>query len=453
MQVGMKTRHFIFSLLPALALADNATMVPDDEPMLPPLPEELLHPQTGSAALPATAQPVVSYRAPKDEEQTWLKLLYVKDTEEWPSIFRRMASASHEKDMEMCHGYALWLKGQPLLHLRYDDDLSLSGIHADGHAYGVLFVEFSPWGIRVCPMEGYDLTGKNGGVCWQDAATRLWSWAEAEAFWAELPRLLKADKGRTTSAHDTAVKREVATLGQRMVVFWAPAGYPAKSWWAAFSRLHAAVGPQRFSLVAADGLNLWTDVTVPSVKPSSGAAAPATPAPAAATTNAAVTTTAAPTPITAAPPLHAATGKAPVKPASETTAGPALVPATPAPVPAATPATPGPVSAPVADAHPVPENLQPASGTERSVAPAASVRPWAMEGNTPPASAAGAKAKPAAPSTAPAPTGTAPAAATSAPAATAPAATTPAPAPPPAEAPATPSPSARGLEALPTIPH
>ncbi len=341
----MKIRHLVFSLLPALAAADEATTVPDDEPLLPALPEELLFPQKGNAELPATARPVISYRAPKDEEQTWLKLLYLKETETWPDIFRRMASASHEKDMQMCHGYSLWLKGQEkeLIDLRYDDDLSLSGIHADGHVYGVLFVEFNPYGVRVCPMQGYDLTGKNGGVCWQESATRLWSWAESEKFWAELPKLLKAEtKTRATSVHDTAVKRDVATRGERMVVFWASAGYPAKAWWSAFARLHTAVGSARFSLVALDGLNLWNDVEVPIITPVTkatgkaktaastaapatapaatsavpastappAATAPASPAgsPAATGASAGVSTAStpsAPTPVTVAPPLHA----------------------------------------------------------------------------------------------------------------------------------------------------
>ncbi len=431
----MKIRHLAFLLLPALAVADDATTVPDDEPWHPPLPEELLHPEKGNAALPATAQPVVSYRAPANEEQTWLKLLYVKGTEEWPGIFRRMADASRERNMQMCHGYALWLKGQELIHLRYDDDLSLSGIHADGHAYGVLFVEFNPYGVRVCPMEGYDLTGKNGGVCWQNAATRLWSWAEAEQFWAELPKLLKADvRTSISSAQDSAVKREVATKGQRMVVFWAPAGYPARAWWPSFARLHAAVGPQRFSLVAAEGLNLWTDVAVPSVHPAPSArpAAPATgvvPAPSS------------PTPITAAPPLHAATGKAPTTPAS----------ATPAPAPSATPAAPAPpsrteTSQPTAapapanppTASPIPDQLQPASGSPRDVAPAASVRPWALEGGVAPVPGAGRRAS----------TSPAPAEAAAPPPATPPSATPPTTAPPPATPPA-----GRTLDAVPTIPH
>ncbi len=363
----MKVRHLLVSLLPTLVVADNATTVPDDEPWHPPLPESLLHPQTGNAGVPATAQPVVSYKAPANEEQTWLKLLFVKDTETWPEIFRRMAEASHEKDMQMCHGYALWLRGQELIHLRYDDDLSLSGIHADGHAYGVLFVEFNPYGIRVCPMQGYDLTGKNGGVCWQDAATQLWSWADAEKFWAELPRLLRADKGkRATSAQDSAVKREVAEKGQRMVVFWAPPGYPAKTWWSSFSRLHGAVGAHRFSLVAADGLNLWSDVVVPSVKPATrGGAAAAAPAatqtPATPTTGTApAAAPSAPTPITAAPPLHAATGKAPT---GQSPAAPA--PATP---PATTPATPPAATAAPAATAP---NAAPAAPTASPTPPAA----------------------------------------------------------------------------------
>ncbi len=398
----MKIRHILYTLLPALAMADNATTVPDDEPWHPPLPEELLHPQTSNAALPATAQPVVSYRAPKDEEQTWLKLLYVKDTEEWPGIFRRMAAASHEKDMQMCHGYSLWLKGHELLHLRYDDDLSLSGIHADGHAYGVLFVEFNPYGIRVCPMEGYDLTGKNGGVCWQDAATRLWSWAEAEKFWAELPKLLRADtKTRATSAHDTAIKREVATLGQRMVVFWAPAGYAAKQWWPSFARLHAAVGPKRFSLVAFDGLNLWSDVSVPAVKLPSGktVATPVAPSPQAQPGSPpAATAPTAPTPITAAPPLHALNnkaGQAAAAAAAATTATPGrnAAPGTAATAPAATapaakPATQATAAKPAtqATAEPaVPAQLQPAGKSSKTTAPDASVRPWALENGVAPA--------------------------------------------------------------------
>ncbi len=408
MSVGMKIRHLVISLLPALAVADQATTVPDDEPWHEPLPEELLQPQKGNAALPATAQPVVSYRAPADEEQTWLKLLYVRDSETWPDVFRRMASASRENGMQMCHGYALWLKGQPLLYLRYDDDLSLSGIHADGHAYGVLFVEVNSYGIRACPMEGYDLTGKNGGVCWQNASTRLWSWAEAEKFWAELPRLLKADsRTRASSAQDSAVKREVATKGQRMVVFWAPAGYPAKFWWPAFARLHAAVGPHRFSLVAAEGLKLWADVVVPGAQP---AATPATPPPAG--TAGAAATPAAPTPATAAPSNHAAAGQAPAGAPPSATAAP---------------------STPSVAQPPVPDKLQPGSGSPRDVAPAASVRPWEL------VAAAKRKAEAAAAST--------------------PAATPASPATPstPEAAPATPaqppSTPARTLDSLPSIPQ
>ncbi len=464
----MKIRHLVFSLLPALVVADEATTVPDDEPLLPPLPEELLSPQKGAEGLPATAQPVVSYRAPQNEEQTWLKLLYVKDSETWPEVFRRMATASHEKDMEMCHGYALWMKGQALLHLRYDDDLSLSGIHADGHAYGVLFVEFNPYGIRVCPMEGYDLTGKNGGVCWQDAATLLWSWADAEKFWAELPKLLKAGgKTKATSAQDSAVKREVATMGQRMVVFWAPAGYPAKTWWPSFARLHAAVGPHRFSLVAADGLKLWTDVVVPSVKPTS--AAPA--APVAGNTPAASPAPGAPTPITAAPPPQVAPGKAPAAPAAGTTPPPAPAnppAASPAPAAPATTTAPAPsATAPAAPASPpaqqppVPDKLQPATGTPRDVAPDASVRPWALEGGVAPApsssrkttSSAPAPAAPSAASGASGATGAAPAT----PAGTAPAPSQPtappSPAPPAAPAEPAPAPTGRTLDSVPSIPH
>ncbi len=389
----MKKAYLAYVLLPALALADEATTVPDDEPPLPPLPEELLHPQKGKAGVPATAQPVVSYRAPADDEQTWLKLFYIKPTDAWPDVFRRLADASHARDMQMCHGYALWLRGQDILHLRYDDDLSLSGIHADGHYYGVLYVEFSPYGVRVCPMEGYDLSGKNGGVCWQDAATKLWSWAESEAFWAELPKLLRSGRGKgASSAQDTAVKREVATKGQRMVVFWAAGDYPASSWWPAFARLHAQVGPQRFSLIAPKGLNLWNDVVVPTVKGKTPAPAPAA------------------TPATAPTP-------APAKPAAAT---PTAAATTAAAAPAATaPATAGAETV-------VPATLQPAAGTSKSVAPAASVRPWAMEGNTQPATTTTRKATPA-----PA----APAEAT----------------PPPAETkPAAPS---RTLDSLPNIPH
>ncbi len=368
----MKIRHIVFSLLPALAMAETATTVPDDEPLLPPLPEELLSPQKGAEGLPATARPVVSYRAPADEEQTWLKLFYVKDTEEWPAIFRRMAAASHEKDMQMCHGYTLWLKGHELIHLRYDDDLSLSGIHADGHAYGVLYVEFSPYGIRVSPMEGYDLNGKNGGVCWQNGASKLWSWADSGQFWGELPKLLRADKGTTkaTSAQDSAVKREVATKGQRMVVFWATAGYPAKAWWAAFSSLHAAVGPQRFSLIAPDGLKLWNDVEVPVVTPATGLAKPTNAVP------------------TAPVPAEGAVPKAPAA-SVPAPAVPAVQPSPPAennPAPSAPQqGTPAPVApAPAAEAHPIPDTLRPAAGTPGDVAPAASVRPWAIEGNAAP---------------------------------------------------------------------
>ncbi len=444
MQGGMKIKHLVFSLLPALAVAENATTVPDDEPWHPPLPEELLSPQKGQEALPATARPVVSYRAPKDEEQTWLKLFFVKDTEEWPGIFRRMAAASHEKDMQMCHGYALWLKGQPLIHLRYDDDLSLSGIHADGHAYGVLYVEFSPYGIRVCPMEGYDLSGKNGGVCWQDAATRLWSWAEADKFWAELPKLLKADaKTRATSAQDTAVKREVATKGQRMVVFWAPPGYPAKTWWPSFARLHAEVGANRFSLIASDGLKLWTDVAVPNLRATTPASsAPATPAPVA---GAAPAATPAPAPAPAAPPsaTKAPAALPPVAPAPSTTPAPAPgaapAPSSPAtavqPVaPAAGPSAGAPAAAPVAEPHLVPATLQPAAEAPQNVTPPASARPWAQEGAGEAAAAGG--RKPA--SAAPAP---APSAGTPSPAAPAPAAKpgkTSAAAPSPTAAPSTP---------------
>ncbi len=442
----MKIRHFVYTLLPAIAAAENATTVPDDEPLLPPLPEELLSPQKENAALPATAQPVVAYRAPKDEEQTWLKLLPVKPTEGWPELFQRFADSSHAKDMQMCHGYALWLKGQEIIYLRYDDDLSLSGIHADGHSYGVLYIEFSPYGIRVCPMEGYDLSGKNGGVCWQDAATRLWSWAESAQFWVELPKLLRADKGKkTSSAQDSAIKREVATKGQRMVVFWATPGYPARAWWANLLRLQAEVGPHRFSLIAPKGLNLWTDVTVPEVKPT---AAPA-PAPAAAPT--------------AAPPAGAAApaASAPAAPATAPAAPAVAAPASPAPTAAGT-ATAVAAAAAAATAPPsgsaaskkaaapaVPDVLHPATGTPRDTAPAASIRPWEMTGQPAPATsstaasaatpaarpaASTAPAAPASPAAAPAPVAQ--------PAATQPAAPTatpanPAPATAPAAAPAT----------------
>ncbi len=408
MQSGMKIRHIVFTLLPALAVADEVATVPDDEPLLPPLPEELLSPQKGEAGLPASARPVVSYRAPGDEEQTWLKLFYIKPTDEWPDIFRRMAAASHEKDMQMCHGYALWLKGQNLVHLRYDDDLSLSGIHADGHAYGVLYVEFSPYGIRVAPMAGFDLTGKNGGVCWQDAAGRLWSWAEAEAFWAELPKLLKADtKTRATSAHDSAVKRDVATKGQRMVVFWAPAGYPARAWWSSFLRLHTQAGANRFSLVAADGLKLWGDVVVPNVTP---APAPAPPQPVASPPQG--TAPSPPTPVTVAPPPAAVKAVTPPPPPAPAPPAPAVEPV-PQPAP---PAAPSPASAPqtggsrlpvapaaTAAKPAVPDTLHPATGSPRDVAPDASVRPWALEdGIAPSPSKSGKKKASAAPAPAPA---------------------------------------------------
>ncbi len=411
-QGGMKVRHLVFSLLPALAVADDATTVPDNEPLLPPLPEELLSPQKGAAGLPATARPVVSYRAPEDEEQTWLRLFYVKGTDTWPDVFRRMAESSHEKDMQMCHGYALWLKGQELLYLRYDDDLSLSGIHADGHSYGVLYVEFSPYGIRVCPMEGYDLTGKNGGVCWQDASTLLWSWAESEKFWAELPKLLRADKSKTraTSAQDTAVKREVAEKGERMVVFWATSSYPAQAWWPSFARLNAQVGAHRFSLIAPKGLSLWTDVVVPTVK--APAAAPAAPAGA---------------PAAAAPPAASPAPKTSVAPAagSGAVAAPAAAAPTPAaaaPTPAATP--PAAPSAPVS--LPVPAELKPATGSPRDVAPPVSVRPWALEGAGGSAAATPGKSKGTPASTPAAPTATPPAAPTAPPTPAAPPATPPA---------------------------
>ncbi len=459
-QGGMKIRHIVFSLLPALAVAENATTVPDDEPMLPPLPEELLSPpQKGAEGLPATAQPVVTYTAPKDEEQTWLKLMYLKETETWPEVFRRMATASHGKDMEMCHGYALWLKGQELLYLRYDDDLSLSGIHADGHAYGVLFVEFNPYGIRVCPMQGYDLTGKNGGVCWQDSATSLWSWADAEKFWAELPKLLKADtKKKATSAQDTAVKREVATKGQRMVVFWAPAGYPLKMWWSSYARLHAAVGAQRFSLVAIDGLNLWNDVEVPVVKlpgvktPAAPAAPAATavapvPAPGTAAPAAAVAPSA-PTPITAAPPLHAATGQSPAGSSAPVPAADAAAPGTAPAAPATTPAKKSTASTPA-----VPDTLQPVSGTPEAVAPDASVRPWALEGNVAPVPTQPAKKKKTTTPAATPPTANAPQAAPPL-AAAAPETAAPA-APPPAvatESPAAAAPVVAQVETAPPAP-
>ena len=146
-------------------MAEEATTVPADEPMLPPLPAELLAPHETKAGLPATAQPIVAYKAPANEEQTWLKLLPVKSSEDWPSVFHRIAESITAKDMEMCHGYALWLRGQELVYLRYDDDLSLSGIHADGLSYGVLYVEFSPYGVRACPMAGYDLQKRQGGIC------------------------------------------------------------------------------------------------------------------------------------------------------------------------------------------------------------------------------------------------------------------------------------------------
>ncbi len=467
----MKLKYPAFILLPALAVADNATTVPDDEPWHPPLPEALLSPQKGQEGLPATAQPVVSYKAPRNEEQTWLRLMYVKDTETWPEIFRRMASASHEKNMEMCHGYALWLKGQEVLHLRYDDDLSLSGIHADGHVYGVLFVEFNPYGIRVCPMEGYDLTGKNGGVCWQNAPTQLWSWADAEKFWAELPKLLKADTKKTaTSAQDTAVKRDVATKGQRMVVFWAPPGYPAKTWWPSFARLHAAVGPQRFSLIAAEGLNLRADVVVPTVKPATkaGAATPAptvAPPPAAPATAAAATPPpSAPTPITAAPPLHAVTGKAPMtepaatpQPSAATTTAPTAAPAVAAPT---TTATAAPAAATAAATATAPA-ATPSAGTS-SAATAPTAAQAAAANTTTPNTAAPATGRRRASTTTAAPAATPPAATTSAatpPAATPPTTTTASPAPnataasAPTETPAEPEPARTGatLDSLPSF--
>ncbi len=365
-QGGMKIRHLVLSLLPALAWADNATTVPDDEPPLPPLPEELLHPQTGKAGLPATAQPVVSYHAPADEEQTWLKLFYIRPSDSWPDIFRRLAEASHAKEMEMCHGYALWLRGQDIIHLRYDDDLSLSGIYADGHSYGVLYVEFSPYGIRVCPMEGFDLSGEKGGVCWQHAATRLWSWAEANAFWEELPRLLRTDKSlRSGSAKNAGVRRDVGAQGQRMVAFWATPGYPASAWWPALTRLHAQVGATRFSLVAPKGMKLWNDMEVPNIK----VAAPAAP------------------------------------PASSVTATPAAGQTAAAGATASVRAQPAAVAQPA-----IPDVLHPASGSTRDVAPPASVRPRtttaasaAPSGSTVPASTTPASSAPAAPAAVPAP--------------------------------------------------
>ncbi len=431
----MKKRYFVFSLLPALALAEEATTVPDDEPPLPLLPAELLSHPGGAAGLPSTATPVVSYHAPKNKEQTWLRLFYVKPSDDWPRVFRRLASASHERDMQMCHGFALWCKGKEVLHLRYDDDLSLSGIHADGHSYGVLFVEFSPYGVRVCPMEGYDLSGRNGGVCWQDAPTKLWSWAESGKFWAELPKLLRADKsGRATSAQSTAISREVSAEGKRMVIFWTAPGYPASAWWPSFVRLHAEVGPQRFSLVAAEGLKFLNDVKVPGVAP--------TPAP------------------TIKPPVEprgaegrqstemSGTGPAPApaattQPAASTTPAPATTVAAPAAAPKTTAAAaPAATQAPVAPdkataravkVNPIPDVLHPATGSPKATAPAASVRPWAMDNAPKPARKKSTpkpeaeNATPAAPAAEPAPTPAAPA--------TEPAPeATPAPAPEPAPA-------------------
>ena len=428
----MKKRYFLLTLLPALALAEEGTTVPDDEPPLPLLPAELLSHPGGKAGLPATATPVVSYHAPKNKEQTWLRLFYVKPTDDWPRVFRRMASASHEKDMQMCHGFALWCKGKEVLHLRYDDDLSLSGIHADGHSYGVLYVEFSPYGVRVCPMEGYDLSGKNGGVCWQDGPTKLWSWADSAKFWAELPKLLRAGKsGRATTAQTTSISREVSSEGKRMVIFWAAPNYPASAWWPSFARLHAEVGPQRFSLVAAEGLKFLNDVTVPGVA--------ATPAP------------------TIKPPVEpkGAEGKQTAAPsgAKPAAAAPAATPAPAAPTPAAPAATPQPtaaapsaaVAAPKAPdratakavkANPIPDVLHSATGSPKATAPAASVRPWAMDDAPKPARKKSTPAPAAEPAAEPAPAPAAePAPAPAAEPAPAPAAEAePAPAPQPQEA-------------------
>ncbi len=461
----MKIRHLVISLLPALAVAEEATTVPDDEPLLPPLPEELLSPpQRGKAELPATAQPVVAYRAPEDDEQTWLKLHLVKPTEDWPEIFRRLAEASHAKDMQMCHGFALWLQGKDVAYLRYDDDLSLSGIYADGHAYGVLYVEFSPYGVRACPMEGFDLSGQKGGVCWQESATRLWSWAEAEQFWAELPKLLRADKQkRATSAQHTAVRREVASKGQRMVVFWATPGYQASAWWPSYLRLHAHVGSQRFSLVAHKGLNLWTDVTVPVVAPPSQKAASTQPA--------AVAGPAPATPPASAPKVKVKDVAAPaVTPATPPVTAPAVTPppappqTTTAPAATAAPAsTPAPQQNKTAGKQPsLPDELHPATGTPGDTAPHASVRPWAMENSTPAPSARRSSTQPAtnpaaATTTTPASTPTTPATSPTRPASTpaAPAAPVAAPAEPtatpaaPAATPAAPAaPTLRDLNAI-----
>ncbi len=284
-QSAMKMRFAIASLiLPALVARGEL----DKLPVEPTLPPELLE-SDGKQQVDATSRPldmpsVVSHKAPSNAAQPWMKLLRVSPKEDWRSVIQRMTETYNSRRTEKCNGFVLSISNDVGLRFNYEGDVTGSGIIADGQYHDVLYVEFSPAGIRSCPLQGYDVAenSKHGGVCWQTGEMKSWSWAEAEQFWAALPKLLQGRRNSLSSQKKGTLRSELAK-GRRMVVFWGADKYPLQAYWPSFIRLHTAVGEPYFSLVLREGLKLYEDPattaggTTPSGKDTAPQPATATP--------------------------------------------------------------------------------------------------------------------------------------------------------------------------------
>ncbi len=285
-----------------MCLAIAALMLPalmargelDKLPVEPTLPHDLLE-SSGKHQVDATSQPrspsVVSHRAPRNASQPWMKLLRVSPRDDWRSVVRRMTETYNSRRTEKCHGFVLCIDSDVGLRFNYDGDITGSGLIMDGQYHDVLYVEFSPAGIRSCPLQGYELldNGSHGGVCWQTGDMKAWNWEQQELFWTALPKLLQGRRSELASQTKGTLRSELSK-GRRMVVFWGEDNYPLEAYWPAFIRLHKAVGEPYFSLVFREGLNLREDqpgapkpVPAPpsTARPATGqpaATAPATPA-------------------------------------------------------------------------------------------------------------------------------------------------------------------------------
>ncbi len=277
----MKLRLTIAALcLPALLARGEL----DKLPVEPTLPHDLLE-SDGKHQVDATSRPqastVVSHKAPRRADQPWMKLLRVSPREDWRSVIERMTETYNGHRNENCQGFVLGIDSEVGLRFNYEGDVTGSGIIMDGQYHDVLYVEFSPTGIRSCPLQGYDVAAnsKHGGVCWQTGEMKTWGWEAAEQFWAALPRLLQGRRNALSSQKKGTLRSELAK-GRRMVVFWGADKYPLQSYWPSFVRLHTAVGEPYFSLVHREGGKLYEDPVRPvsPSQPEPAALAPSRPA-------------------------------------------------------------------------------------------------------------------------------------------------------------------------------